>query len=235
MKLVNFRSLAALLCISFFTVGAMNADADDKSREPLTPVEENKIEEERLSHYPEELLQSNGYFSNREDFKDSQYLSLVHPNADHYVVGISDRGDLIQLNDESEWAIGLFSRGIVKEWKSDHPLYIKPKSTWFSSYNYVIQNRKTNQSIDANLISVPLFAVPNTFEIVALDPTLRLVQLNDATVWQINEADYAFKKWKVGDRLLVGVNNYWRMGAFVHILINTTYYNNPYCEANFLQ
>jgi len=232
MKLAQFRSLASLLCVGLFSIGALNANVE--ARKPLTSFEQHKIDEERLSHFPEELLQNNGFFSGTEDFKDYRYLDFVHPDVNMYLTGCSDYGDLIQFHDGSEWSVGFFSRGIVKEWASNDLLYIKPKNSWFSYYNYVIQNRTTNESIDVNLVSVPLFPVVYTLEIVNLDPTLKVVQLSDGTLWQINKTDYAFKYWKLGDRLIVGVNNYWRMDSYVHILINTTYYNNPYCEANYI-
>ncbi len=251
MKLLNLQLVVALACAGLFTTGVINAENENdvvsilpiqeeekETREPLTAKENNTINEERLSHFPNELLQSSSLFDYREDFKDYQYIPFVHPDADHAIVGCSDSGDIIELNDQTEWTIAFSARNIVRNWRSDDLLYIKPKYSWFSSYGYVIQNRTTSEYADADILSVPLYNVSGSLFIVDIDVTNRIVLLNDDTLWQINPSDYSFRKWRVGDRLITGVNNYWRMASFSHILINATYYDNPYsnsyCEAKFI-
>jgi hypothetical protein len=235
MKIHHYSTLTTLACLAFLSLGTLNANEEaNENRKPLTASEEHLIQEERLSHFPKELLQSTGLYDYKEDFQDYQYLSLIHPNAAKSIIGCSDNGDEIALIDQTHWSIALFHRGIVKGWKSDDLLYIKPKCSWFSYFSYVIQNRTTSEVADANILSIPLLNVPGSLTIESIDVNDRIVKLSDHTFWQINRADYSFRKWRVGDRLIVGVNNYWRMDSYAHILINTSYYNKPYCEAKFL-
>lgn len=248
MKLLNKRSLIVLASIGFFSIGTLNAIEDDSNpeyklpvenvdetkndRTPSTPEEERAIHEERLSQFPSELLQNAGLFDYKVDFRDYEYIPYVNRNANHFSIGYTPSGDEIKLEDQSTWLVALFDRTKVRSWKADHILYIKPATyTWLFYYDYVIQNRTTGESVDVKYLSGPLLNVPGSLNIANIDPTERVVVLDDGTAWYIHPTDISFRKWRVGDRLIVGVNHYWRMDQYAHILINTTYDAHLYCEA----
>ncbi len=96
-----------------------------------------------------------------------------------------------------------------------------------------LHNRTTNQAVAVNLINPPLPMGAGTFRIVNIEPYARLVHLSDNTVWQIDSQDFNFPYWKIGQRVLIGVNNNWRTASFPHILINVDMYKEPYSQGIF--
>lgn len=197
----------------------------------LTPKEEMMIHDYRLSILPEGFaVKSHLSASTYED--DSQYFYRIHPDAYYYAVGVTATGDNVLLHDGSIWYVHPHQRHIVKKWVQSDLLFIKPKSSCFSMYSYVLHNRVTHDAVEVNVISPAIETGAATFWIAGIDSYNRLVYLNDGTVWYISDSEYAFNKWQVGHRLIIGVNNYWRMAKYPHILINTSIYNAPYCEAD---
>ena len=77
--------------------------------------------------------------------------------------------------------------------------------------------------------------VANARWVTKIDAYKKQIELNDKSVWQVNPSDYTvFPKYYIGHRVIVGVNNYWKMSQHPHLLINATLYNTPYVEAEFL-
>lgn len=233
MKSFNFRSLAVSVCATLCAFNPLHAADQIVPRDVLTAEEKNQIHEERIEQAPAEVLKFGEWFG-VSSFGDEHYLFQIHKDADHYMIGIKNFGEAILLHDESEWSVGLFDRSTVKGWKSDHVLFIKPNTSLFSFYNYEIQNRTTYEKADINHLAVPLFANAYSLEVVGIDYFSRLITLNDGTVWQVSPSDFSFKTWLLGDRIIVGVNKSYRMGSYIHILINASITGAPYCEANYI-
>jgi hypothetical protein len=218
------------------TLSLTSVFADQKTDETfLTPLELTHIEEQRFKEIPPEVQSFMQYGGrNSIDFNDEQHLHRIHNDAYYSPTAISGNADVIQLNDGSHWAVHPYQRDTVRYWVQTDLIFIKPKSSCFSSYAYVLQNRSTHEAIEVNLIGSPHPASSATRWIINIEPYKKLVQLNDNTIWQINQNDYAFRKWHIGQQILVGVNNHWRIAQFPHILINTGLYGTPYSEAEFI-
>lgn len=223
-------------CLLFVcAVNNLAAQEQNPVEEQLTPIEQMRIEEQRLAEMPEELMQTIqlGQLM-KAQFNDEEYLYRIHNDAYYYPTAVSATGDIVQLNDGSRWSVHPYQRKAVLYWVQSDLIFIKPKSSCFSMYSYVLQNRTTQEAIEVNLIGSPVPTGAYTRWIINIDPYKKLIQLNDDTIWQIDPNDYAFNKWQIGHRLLIGVNNYWRIAKYPHVLINTSLYNAPYSEAEFI-
>ena len=115
-------------------------------------------------------------------------------------------------------------------------IFIKPRSSCFSRYNYVLYNFTSGEAVEAAFISMPRTYHYNKQQITKIDYYNGYIYLNDPnnTVWQVALSDNSYKSWQVGDFIIVGVNNNWRINSYPHILINCSITNGPYCEANLL-
>lgn len=202
------------------------------SKGQLTQDELMFIAEKRLEEMPEELKP---FILNigKTEFHDEEHLYRVHNDAYYAPYAISGSGDVIQLHDGSKWSVHPYQRKTVLYWVQSDLIFIKPKSSCFSMYSYVLQNRTTKEVVEVNLIGSPLSSTATRW-VVNIDPYQRLIQLNDNTIWQVDSNDYAFSKWHIGHQIIIGVNNHWRIAKFPHILINTNLYQTPYSEAEFI-
>lgn len=163
---------------------------------------------------------------------DNYYLQRIHADGYYHLLAFSDMGDVIQMHDASKWQIERSGRQKVLYWVQNDEIFIKPCISWFSFNKYVLHNRTINQTVEATLIHPPLPMGIDTFRIVNIQPYDRLVLLSDNTVWQV-DTDSHFPKWRIGQRLIVGVNNYWRTATHPHILINVDISGEPYSPATF--
>lgn len=164
---------------------------------------------------------------------DQPYLSRIHKDAYYHPVAISDTGDVVQLQDASTWSVHPSQQKQILYWASDDDIFIKPSSSCFSMYSYILFNRTTDRAVGVNLINPPLPMGEATFRIINIEPYARLVQLSDNTVWQISANDPYFSSWRIGQRILVGVNNNWRTAAFPHIFVNVDLNREPYSTGDF--
>lgn len=164
---------------------------------------------------------------------DDPYLYRIHNDAYYHIVAFSDNGDVVQLHDASKWSVHPSQSQMVLYWVRNNDIFIKPRSSCFSSYQYVLYNRTTQQAVEVNLITPPLPRGDNTFRIVNIEPFTRMVQLSDNTAWVISPDDDNFPYWQIGQRVLIGVNNHWRTAPLPNILINVDLYGEPYSEGNF--
>lgn len=167
---------------------------------------------------------------------DHEWLSRVHQDAYYHLVAYSDNGDVVQLHDASKWTVHPGERKTVLGWVQSDDIFIKPYSSCFTSYRYVLYNRSIDtkpNAVKVNMIAPPLPMGEATFRIVNIEPHARLVQLSDNTIWQVDSQSTSFSDWRIGDRLLVGVNNHWRTVPFPQILINADLSKEPSCMAFF--
>lgn len=166
-------------------------------------------------------------------YPDDAYLYRIHNDAYYHLVAFSDTGDVVQLHDASTWAVHPSQRNTVLHWAQSDNIFIKPYSSCFSYYKYVLYNLSLQQAVEVNLIGYPLPMGEATFTIINIEPYSRLVQLSDNTIWQIDLNDSNFPYWQIGQRVLVGVNNNWKKATLPHILINVDMYKEPYSQADF--
>lgn len=230
--------LTAFTALSCITI--LPADEAAQAEEgQMTPLEIAQVEEERFEEFPEEAKAMLMYLpTDKVDFYDEHLLHRVHKSANRFPVAIATyTADFIQLDDASRWSIHSYYREMVRYWTQSDVVFIKPKSSWFSMYSYVLQNRSRNQLAEVNFTNFEHYApgVANARWVFKIDPYKKQIELNDKSVWQVNTSDYTiFPKYNIGHRVIVGVNNYWKMNQHPHILINASLYNTPYVEAEFL-
>lgn len=201
--------------------------------ERLTSEQIMEIEEQRLSYMPKDLIEQ--ATPKLSYYNDDQYLDRIHKLAYTFPYALIDEGVKIDLIDGSRWYVNPVQRDMLWNWSQSHTIFIKPKSSCFSMYPYVLYNRTTRQAVEVQFINMPYEYGPYRQRIAKIDPYNRIVQLDDyeRTVWQISYSDTGFNHWKVGDFVIVGVNNDWRIATHPHILINTSMISTPYCEGSF--
>lgn len=223
MKQLFFRSLFTTLCMAplFFSSHSLFAEIEETSFPEVMPIEEVVASENSADVWMDKI----GYAD------DSYYLHRIHNDAFYHLVAYSSRGDIINLHDGSEWSIKRSGQETVLYWLSTDDIFIKPCAKCFSSYKYVLHNRTQNQAVAANLNVPPLPLGPYTLRIANIHPYEPLVLLNDNTVWSV-DPNY-LSRWQIGQRIIVGVNNYWRTAAMPHILINVDMSGYPYRTAAF--
>lgn len=224
MNFISTRKLLTGLCAIFLcTSGGALFGTEAVPFPEVIPVEQ----EVPAASIEENLIDAIGYNP------DDAYLYRIHNDAYYHLFAYSALGDVVQLHDDSKWSVHPSQWYTVLGWVQSDDIFIKPRSSCFSSYRYVLHNRTLQQSVEVNLINPPLSMGSATFYIVNIEPYLRLVQLSDNTVWQIDHRDWNFYEWRIGQRVLVGVDNYWRTATLPHILINVDMYKEPYSSANF--
>lgn len=193
-----------------------------------------QTEEERIALMPQDLLEQIEMTSLTRQmyYDDSQYLQRIHPYAFYSVSALKGPGDYAKLQDGSVWHVHPYYRSIIKSWAQDQVIFIKPDASCFSMYRYVLHNRATNEIAKVNYVEAqdPLY-MATVYLVSGIDSSRNIVYLNDGTAFQMNPYNSSFKKWWIGDRIIVGVNNKWREAAYPHVLINASIDKAPYCEA----
>ncbi len=222
MSSIFVRPLLTALCTVFLCVGSGTVRAEDEAK--ILPVEENVEENVNAEDFAGTLFWGSPQ-------ADAPYLYRIHNDAYQHLFAFSNMGDTVTLHDGSLWDIHPAYGSTVLGWVQSDEIFVKPNTSWFSSYRYVLHNRTLDQTVYANLKPIPLNS--NTLYIVNIEPYNRLVQLSDNTIWQVNFNDYNFPYWQIGQRVVVGVNSKWQTAPLPHILINADLYKESYSQADF--
>lgn len=221
--------LTLLLCFN-------TASASAPSDRQMTPEEIMQIEEDRIALAPKEILESSHLNPKASVYSDDEYyLDRIHKLAYIFPQNVINAGQKIELCDQSRWFVNSVQRYVVCNWVQTDTIFIKPKSSCFSMYPYVLYNRTTLEAVEVQFCDIPKYYGAFRQRIAKIDYYSRTVQLDDPenTVWQISFGDYAFNQWQIGDFIIVGVNNDWRIANFPHIMINASIPGAPYSESEF--
>lgn len=223
MKLFSLCTFAAILCI--FTLSA--------TEDRLTKDELFEMEEQRLSQTPDEIIKK--AMPKLDYYDDDLFLDRIQKLAYTFPIGVINNGQMVRLVDDSDWNVHYLQRNQVSNWVQSDTIFIKPTASCFSNYPYVLYNRTTREVVEVRFNSMPQYYSAFRQRIVKIDPYNRIIQLDDPenTVWEISFSDGNFNRWKLGDFVIVGVNNDWRIARYPHILVNTSITGAPYCEGNF--
>lgn len=227
MKLFTMKLAISLFYAGMFCLQSIPVSAE----EPVPFPEIVRVEE--AENPMDDLTETISFLDQLGYNPDDAYLYRIHNDAYYHLAAFSDNGDVVQLHDGSKWAVHPSQWYTVLYWTQSDSIFIKPRSSCFSSYSYVLQNYTTQEAVEVNLINHPLPMGAYTFRIINIEPYSRLVQLSDNTVWQVDASDYNFPYWQIGQRVLIGVNNQWRTAPLPNILINVDLYNEPYSQADF--
>lgn len=224
---MNMRLFLASLCTAFVCCTTFSLPAEEAKPFPEV-VHVDKAQNSQASSTA--MLPLGDYIGNNPD---DAYLYRIHNDAYYHIVSFTDNGDEVQLHDGSKWSVHPSQLYTVLYWVQSDNIFIKPKSSCFSSHKFVLHNYTTQQAVEVNMISPPLPMGALTYRIVNIEPNTRLVLLSDNTVWQVDAADRFFPYWQVGQRVLIGLNHHWRTAVLPNILINVDIYSEPYSQANF--
>ena len=136
------------------------------------------------------------------------YLAAYsHAMHRHFLKGVSNDGRFIDTEDGSRWEISPSDNYKVLRWRGDQTYVITPNSNWLSSdqYPYTIVNQQRGSAAKAKLILGPGYNGQNVHWVINYDPYLRLVYLENGTVWKVSEDDYPyFSKWQVNHIVIIG-------------------------------
>lgn len=221
----RFRLTLMTLCSAAVLFGSSSLFSNEAEPKPF-PEFVKVVEEEGVA---EEQIMLNDFISN---YSSDYFLERIHADSLYHCVAFSDRGDVVQLHDYSKWEVSWDDRVKVLSWVADDEIVIHPTTAWFSFYKYELYNITTGQRVGVNLISSPMLMGSGTFHIANIEPYQRLVLLTDHTVWRIGP-DVNFSKWRIGQRLIVGVNAGYVSPVYPQILINVDLRGEPSSEAVF--
>lgn len=146
------------------------------------------------------------------------YHSHLHPRTFHHPE--RHKNCLIQLKDGSIWNILPKDRAIISSWKKSHELVIMPVYSNFWPnfvivYNYALHNLTEDTKVSVCLDKVEYVSL----FIEAINKTSNTILLNDNSIWKVgNQRDIS--SWRVGQRILIGVNHKWHNLQYPQILIN---------------
>ena len=157
------------------------------------------------------------------------------PNEYHpcYLLkAVGAEGTTIAMNDETVWAVSPETASIAANWAPGAALLITPNHTWFSHYNYCLENKSTGEYVTANLSQGP-FVKYATF-IRYKHCCNGDLALSDGSLWRVHAPQgrlirafgpknrYPF--WKKGQAILIGENDSIFGGRYILININENNY-----------
>lgn len=147
---------------------------------------------------------------------------------DHYLNSYSYFDQNIELEDGSFWQIRGSDMHKILNWAQNDPLSIGPNKRIFGS-TYLIQNRVTGETVEADLIVGPIAFGTYTHWITAIDPWIHRVYLEDGSYWDVRGLD-TISGWTVNDTIILGDGRNEWFGHHDSILINVNL--NQYVYAN---
>jgi hypothetical protein len=167
----------------------------------------------------------------------SRYYNAVttsHPGVLYYPVAVTTNGDEVTLMDGSVWQIRSYDRDQTRGWFATDEIIILPNTSFFSFYDYKLLNTITGAEVEANMLLSPILGTAYTRQILGFNDTYNYVYLTDGSVWSTSPSDYyLYKKWMVGDIVMIGANLGWDSYERPNILLNATY--RTYIRANCIQ
>lgn len=147
---------------------------------------------------------------------------------DHYLASYSYFDQNIELEDGSFWSIRGSDMHKILNWAQNDPLTICPNNRLFGS-TYLIQNRVTGETVEADLIIGPIAFGGNTHWVVGIDLWLHRIYLEDGSYWDVRGID-SISQWSVNDTIVLGDGKNEWLGRHDSILINVNL--NTYVYAN---
>lgn len=165
--------------------------------------------------------------------KPTYYTS--HQGAMHRPIAVTVLGDIVTLEDGSEWIVKYSHRYKTLDWLASDSILVLPNHAWFSSYYFRLVNQMTGADIEVNLLKGPIYNGVYTHWIIAIDYLNCELCLEDGSIWKISSGDYStMKKWLVNDTIILGINDSW-LSSKPNILLNVNMLNyvSGICENGF--
>lgn len=225
--------ISSLFCFAIgavLLIGSAFADEENLKQETGTeslPLEqsEDTVEEDRgvfVDNFPLPDDEDEIFLESDQKATNALFYSFytTHLGAYHHINAISMLGDTIEIEDGSIWSIHSWDSHKTKEWKKGHTVFIT-KNGWWGSCKYRLHNQNTKNSIRVDMSLQPLFNGVNTHWITDIDLDIRLVWLEDGSIWKIDRSEMQMlKTWKINHTVIIGINNNWFAGSYSNTLIN---------------
>jgi hypothetical protein len=138
-------------------------------------------------------------------------------NPIYYVKSIGADGETVITTDETVWQISHSSAKIARNWPENAIVTITPCKNWFAKYDYYLTNNTTNECVNAKLSQGPFLQY--AIFITQLNHYNNSVTLSNGMCFHVTSGRN-FATWKVGQAVLLGVNNSWFGAANMIININ---------------
>ena len=124
----------------------------------------------------------------------------------YLIKNIGAKGKTLTTTDETIWEISSSDASKLANWVSNSAIVIMPNHSWFSSYDYILQNKWTNESVRANLSQGPF--VKHAIFIQQIDTQFGAIRLSNGTTWKAS-ISHDFRNWRPGQAVLIGENDTW--------------------------
>lgn len=221
----SVKSFATLFLMAFVTLYA-NETQNEKipfQERYVSEIEIARMEDERQQI--EENLRSQFDETTAAALEETLYgsnASYIDERALYRITSIGSNGSNIELPNGSSWEVRWSDRRTVKSWKRYQEIYFSPGSS-LSSYRYTVVNLSTQEQAQVLLASYPWYD-SSTQYITDIDTTTGHIQLSNKSYWDVSRFHYKYiAQWKVGDAVMIGVNNGFLSFSNPNIIINISY------------
>lgn len=189
---------------------------------PLTHVERFEINEQRAAEKESAHIQLKSAQTSVNNVQAGTNYTSVHPGAYHHIYTISPNFDQFQVEDGSTWSTYPGDRHKMSAWNTFHDLVFVQGQDEFGSYMFkVINTSMKNSTVEVNMILGPIYRGLYTYHIIAIYPGDRKVVLSDYSQWDMSRWDKdVFKKWDIGQTIVIGLNDGSLTSFNPNILIN---------------
>lgn len=161
-------------------------------------------------------------------------VDTSHPGVIYYPVAVTPSGDEVTLFDGSVWQIKSWDREQTRGWLATDEIVLLANQSFFSFYDYKLLNMQTGAEVEANMLLPPLLGNFYTRQIIGFNDAYNYIYLSDGSVWTISPYDFhLYKKWVMGDIVMIGANRGWDSNIRPNILVNASY--RTYIRANCIQ
>lgn len=150
-----------------------------------------------------------------------------HSGAFHFPRYVTPFGDIIFLEDNSQWTVRYSDQKKVLNWYQGDDLVITPNHDFFSNFDYKLTNitLKRPESARVNLMAPTeqslLYNGFYTHWIVDIDKWNNKVLLEDGSLWSVSFWDSSeLSRMAKDDTIIIGTNDSWFKSSRPNILIN---------------
>ncbi len=130
----------------------------------------------------------------------------VSPKFFYTIKSVGPRGKTLITTDETIWEIASRDAAKLTNWLPNSAIVIMPNYKWFSSYDYMLINKWTNESVGANLSQGPY--ISTAIFINNIDHGTGMLSLSNGSIWKA-ETGAQFAYWRIGQAVLIGENDTW--------------------------
>ena len=128
------------------------------------------------------------------------------PKFFYTLKNVGPRGKTLITTDETIWEIASRDAAKLDNWVPNSAIVIMPNYSWLSSYDYMLINKWTNETVRANLSQGPY--VSTAIFIDAINLETGTLALSNGTHWSVGKTK-PFSYWRTGQAVLIGENDTW--------------------------